>query len=59
MTADERFHKHLDECRQCREEPFNLCPLGDAFIMQAGAELVVELMDKGHFREGFINDNTL
>lgn len=29
------FHAHLDECEQCREEPFNLCPMG--------AELIVEI----------------
>lgn len=28
MDRIERFHKHLDECQQCREQPFNLCSLG-------------------------------
>jgi hypothetical protein len=22
------FHAHLDECKRCREQPFNLCPIG-------------------------------
>jgi len=23
-----RWHQHLDECAQCREQPFDLCPAG-------------------------------
>jgi hypothetical protein len=26
------FHDHLDECEQCREQPFNLCATGDRLI---------------------------
>lgn len=26
--AADRFHAHLDECKQCREQPFDLCPTG-------------------------------
>jgi hypothetical protein len=22
------FHAHLDECKRCREQPFNLCSVG-------------------------------
>jgi hypothetical protein len=22
------FHTHLDNCKQCREQPFNLCLIG-------------------------------
>lgn len=29
------FHAHLDECRQCREPPFQLCPVGAARLMDA------------------------
>ena len=29
LVADrEAFHAHLDVCRRCREEPFNLCARG-------------------------------
>lgn len=33
------FHAHLDECQQCRDEPFNLCLEGKA-IMQKASEAV-------------------
>ncbi len=26
------FHKHLDECKQCKEQPFNLCSKGKELI---------------------------
>lgn len=26
--AADAFHAHLDECRQCREHPFDLCGVG-------------------------------
>lgn len=26
------FHRHLDKCRQCRENPFALCLLGHALL---------------------------
>lgn len=26
------FHKHLDECTQCREHPFDLCATGDLLL---------------------------
>jgi len=29
----EIFHEHLDVCKQCRENPFALCPMG-AFLLQ-------------------------
>lgn len=35
MTAEDRFHKHLDECEQCRTQVFDLCPIGAAYIMRA------------------------
>ena len=37
------FHGHLDECSQCRNHPFGLCPTGAALLKkagEAGAELV-------------------
>lgn len=26
------FHKHLDECKQCEQHPFELCPVGVQLI---------------------------
>jgi len=28
----EKFHAHLDECKQCEAHPFDLCPVGDRLI---------------------------
>ena len=28
----EGFHKHLNECPQCMNQPFNLCPIGTVLI---------------------------
>lgn len=33
--ADNRYHAHLDVCKQCREHPFALC--------RQGAELLKEV----------------
>lgn len=36
MTAEERvkaFHDHLDKCEQCREHPFDLCPIGQSLFL--------------------------
>jgi hypothetical protein len=27
-----KFHTHLDECEQCRENPFELCAVGHSLI---------------------------
>ncbi len=35
MSADV-FHAHLDECKQCSDRPFDLCPVG-AILIQAAA----------------------
>jgi hypothetical protein len=37
LTSDptKAFHAHLDVCVQCREHPFNLCPIGDRLIRAA------------------------
>lgn len=39
MTPQEQLYAHLDECRQCREQPFNLCAVG-APLLIATARLV-------------------
>lgn len=32
MTDMQAFHKHLDVCAQCANNPFNLCPTGAAIL---------------------------
>jgi len=32
--ATDRFHSHLDECSQCRENPFGLCPIGNQLLVE-------------------------
>lgn len=27
------FHRHLDECQQCREHPFALCQAGERLLL--------------------------
>jgi hypothetical protein len=29
----DRFHAHLDVCKQCEQHPFELCPVGTALLM--------------------------
>jgi hypothetical protein len=29
----DKFHAHLDECKQCREHPFGLCPSGSTLLL--------------------------
>lgn len=29
------FHDHLDACEQCREHPFELCPVGEKKLLEA------------------------
>lgn len=48
MTEDEldrRFHKHLDGCSQCRNNPFGLCPVGARLLTQLPGT-VPELMGR-------------
>ena len=40
------FHAHLNECRRCREQPFDLCPIGDARLKESAHAAMVDL-DKG------------
>jgi len=32
QKAIDKFHAHLDVCKQCREHPFNLCVIGVLLI---------------------------
>ena len=36
-TPADDFHAHLDVCKRCADEPFNLCPVG-ANLLQRAAE---------------------
>jgi hypothetical protein len=38
VTAEEKFHAHLDECRQCREQVFNLCAKGLELLTSAATD---------------------
>lgn len=44
MTREKReqFHRHLDVCAQCRERPFDLCPLG-ATLLTASVSVRLDL----------------
>ena len=33
-----KFHAHLDNCGRCRNQPFNLCPIGQRLIQEAASE---------------------
>lgn len=35
MTTEQKFHAHLDACAQCREQPFNLCAVGQKLVREA------------------------
>jgi hypothetical protein len=36
LTArPDQFHDHLDGCRQCADQPFNLCPVGMKLLVSA------------------------
>lgn len=35
MIDPKVFHDHLDVCKQCRNQPFNLCPVGHSKIKEA------------------------
>ena len=40
MEKIQAFHEHLDECSQCRDNPFGLCSKGVELLKAAaGAEV--------------------
>ena len=45
LPAD-AFHAHLDVCRRCANEPFNLCPTGFAALKKA-ARAIEEIIGEG------------
>lgn len=36
------FHEHLDKCKRCRENPFDLCTIGLILIKQAVNDLTLD-----------------
>ena len=34
-SATERWHAHLDDCEQCRDNPFALCSIGHRLLYAA------------------------
>lgn len=48
MSDTNLFHEHLDECQQCRDHPFALCPTGDRRLRAAalGEEDSLVLLDE-------------
>lgn len=35
---NDAFHRHLDQCAQCRDHPFGLCQDGAILLRAAGIE---------------------
>jgi len=38
MTDFQKFHEHLDNCHQCKNNPFNLCKRGQELLQKAATE---------------------
>ena len=36
--SDNKFHDHLDVCKQCREHPFALCAAGEKLLVEEVGE---------------------
>jgi len=36
-TAADTYHAHLDDCEQCRNRPFEQCPIGQLLLTATGA----------------------
>lgn len=36
------FHAHLDECEQCRDEPFNLCAEGARLLLEGARNVELD-----------------
>ena len=45
--AADDYHKHLDECEQCREHPFDQCTKGIELLQKVGklmpADVVLQI----------------
>jgi hypothetical protein len=42
------FHAHLDVCRRCREEPFNLCTTGLRLALKQAIKFNEALKEQAH-----------
>ena len=53
MSIDpEMFHNHLDKCARCRNQPFNLCPVGHALL--TGTQKPVTMKSRTDFSNATI-----
>lgn len=41
-ALNDKFHRHLDVCKRCRENPFAMCPVGDLLIRASVDEVAIE-----------------
>ncbi len=41
------FHDHLDQCQQCRDHPFALCPIGASIITEMYRAQPTKSNDRG------------
>ena len=48
MTPTDLFHAHLSECQQCRDNPRDLCMLGQ----DLGQEMVAEMVEQWKEQQG-------
>ena len=42
-TLRNLLHKHLDVCKRCRNNPMDLCPLGNGLLRAAGEASAEEI----------------
>lgn len=46
--SDNKFHNHLDVCERCRNQPFNLCPLGQAALVKQATGRDIDVSHQRH-----------
>lgn len=47
-TLADRFNKHLDRCPQCKNNPFNLCGIGQVILNAVVAAGMVSAQQSVH-----------
>lgn len=52
-TFTEAFHKHLDECSQCKNNPFNLCQIGALLLGSTSTARQIDNHNQPHPFEAF------
>jgi hypothetical protein len=45
MNVAPKYHAHLDGCKQCANQPFNLCPEGARLLVKEGRQLMPNCLD--------------